>query len=139
MLRNTGPVKLRDEWPQPLKDLSDALGESFCDESTIQLHCLCRGWDPEYVWRMKLAPGMFEKIERQWRLSRTFDPAHFKMEGYESRLSGLATPEWWSPKDDGNTSFYVSAQVLARGKSDRFHVAVDKKRETVFVYWWFNF
>jgi len=54
-------------------------------------------------------------------------------------MQGALTPEWWSPRNDGNTSFYVSPQVLARGKSDRFHVALDKKRDTIFVYYWFNF
>lgn len=88
---------------------------------------------------MDATPGLLEEIERRWKLSKTSDPQLYMLEGYRSDFSGVVTPEWWARRDDGRTFFYVSPQVLARGKSDRFHVAVDTNRNTIFVYYWFNF
>jgi hypothetical protein len=139
LVGHTGPVERRDDWPRPLTELLDAEGATSRYESTIQVDCLCRGFDPEYVWRMEATPGLFAKIEKRWRLSKTTDPQLYKLEGYKSRLSGVATPVWWSPRDDGSTSFYVNPQALAREKGDRFHVALDNKRNLIFVYHWFNF
>lgn len=136
---HTGPVELRDDWPRPLKELLDGAGAISSDESTIQVHCMCQGFDPEYVWRMEATPGLFAKIEGRWKLSKVSDHQLYKLEGYKSKLSGVATPAWWLPRDDGSTSFYVSPQVLARDKGDRFHVALDEKRNLIFVYYWFNF
>jgi hypothetical protein len=139
LVGETGPVSLRADWPQPLKDLLADLEGIEIDESTIQVHRLCQGFDPEFVWRMDAAPGLFELIEKRWMLTRVDDPKWYKLEGYRSGISGVPTPAWWSPRDDGQTSFYVSPQVLAAGKSDRFHVALDEKRSTIWVYYWFNF
>ncbi len=54
---NTGPMSLRADWPPPLKDVLDAPDGIEIDESTIKVHCLCQGFDPEFVWRMDAALG----------------------------------------------------------------------------------
>src|SRR5580765_4448879 len=59
----TGPVLLRSDWPRPLNALLDDSGDVEIDESAIKVHCLCGGvWDSEFVWRMDIAPGLFELI-----------------------------------------------------------------------------
>ena|SRR5664279_1200533 len=138
MLGYIGPVENRERWPLPLKTLFDKHGEIPYNESTIQIFCLTSA-EFEHVWRMDAAPGVFEEIERQWALTKTNDPQLYKLEGYRSHMSGITTPEWWTPNDDGNTSFFVSPQVLVPGRSDHFYVALDKKRNTIFVYYWFDF
>ena len=57
----------------------------------------------------------------------------------KSRFSGIATPVWWSPKDDGDTMFFVNPNELEREKSDRLQVAYDAKQQAIFVWYWFNF
>src|SRR5262245_38926809 len=68
-----GPV-IRDEWPAPLHDVLDNADGIEYDESTIQVYCLGRGFDPEFVWRMDDAPGLFAYLERRWELSRVAEP-----------------------------------------------------------------
>jgi hypothetical protein len=66
----TGPVSSRADWPRPLKDLLDDSDGIEIDESTIQVHCLCGGvYDKEFVWRMDAAPGLFELLEKRWKLT----------------------------------------------------------------------
>lgn len=43
---DTGPVTSRDDWPEPLKALIHESDNIEIDESTIQVHCLCQGFDP---------------------------------------------------------------------------------------------
>jgi hypothetical protein len=45
----TGPVRSREEWPDPLKKIVAEAKEGDLDESTIQVYCLCQGFDPEFV------------------------------------------------------------------------------------------
>jgi hypothetical protein len=56
-----------------------------------------------------------------------------------SNLSGVATPPWWSPEDDGETTFLVCPHTLAGKKGDRFLVEFDGKQNVIFVHYWFNF
>ncbi len=138
MVGNTGAVESRDDWPQPLKALTDESDGIEIDESTVEVHCLCQGFDPEYVWRMDAAPGLFEGISQRWKLSPVDDPKWYVLSG-RSQLSGEPTPSWWSPQRDGQTSFFACPQTLGGHKGDRFQVAFDKKRNVIYVHYWFNF
>ncbi|MBN2294409.1 MAG: hypothetical protein JXM70_18415 [Pirellulales bacterium] len=138
LVGETGPVTSRENWPDPLKSLAEELGETELDQTTIRVYCLCHGMDREYVWRMDAAPGLFEHIKERWGLTRIENPDWRILDG-SSRLSGIATPDWWSPQQDGNTSFFVCPQELAKGKDDRFKVAFDEQRNVIFVHYWFNF
>ena len=138
MVGETGPVASPEAWPDPLKSLTEDLGEAELDRASIQVYCLCQGMDPEYVWRMDAAPGLFEHIEDRWGLSRIDNPNWRVLDG-SSSLSGVATPDWWSPQRDKGTSFFVCPQELEGRKGDRFKVALDAERNTIFVHYWFNF
>lgn len=135
----TGPVTVCAEWPAPLKDLLDKPVEIVCDAPDIMVHCLCHGWDREYVWRMDNRPDLFATIEEEWELTEVHDPRYYMLEGFKSGLSRVPAPEWYSPHDDGETSFYVSPAVLGEGESHYFHVAFDNKRNVIFVHFWFDF
>jgi len=138
LVGDTGPVTSSDDWPQPLAEL---IGESDgveIDESTIRVHCLCRGFDPEYVWRMDAARGMLEHLSDRWQLTQV-DGLRWPVLNGRSQLSGEPTPTWWSPQRDADTSFYVCRHTLAGDEGDLFQVALDKKRNTIFVHYWFHF
>ncbi len=138
LVGQTGPVTSREDWPDPLKSLAEDLGDAELDQASIQVYCLCQGFDPEYVWRMDATPGLFEHIEDRWGLSRIEDPDWRVLDGASS-LSGVATPDWWSPQRDEGTLFFVSPQELAKEKGPRFKVALDTQRNVLFVHYWFNF
>jgi hypothetical protein len=138
LVGKTGPVQSRDDWPEPLKVVLADAHEADLDERAIQVYCLCHGMDLEFVWRMDAAPGLLEHLEQQWKLARVSHPNWAILKGH-SNLSGVATPQWWSPKDDRETMFFVCPQTLAREKGDRFLVAFDPRRDVIFVHYWFNF
>jgi len=138
LVGKTGPVTSRDDWPKPLKELLDGTKELQLDESSIQVHCLGEGFDPEFVWRMDAAPGLFEHVKQRWNLTPISKP-QWPILKRRSPISARAAPPWWSLKDDGNTDFFVSPQELAKEKGDRFQVARDRKRNKIFVRYWFNF
>jgi hypothetical protein len=134
----TGPMPLHADWPRPLKDLLDDSGEIQINESTIQVHCLCGGvYDKEFVWRMDAVPGLFELLEKRWKLAPLTGPDWGVLEGYSSSMTRVQTPAWWSPKDDGQTSFSISLQGYDGG--DSFRVAVDESRSTIFVHFRYKF
>lgn len=122
-----------------MKDLTEKPVGIHCDAPDIRVHCLCNGWDREHVWRMDDRPDLFATIEREWELTEVHDPRYYLLEGFKSGLSRVPAPEWYSPHDDGDTSFYVSPAVLGEGESDFLHVAFDKKRNVIFVHYWFDF
>jgi hypothetical protein len=136
---NTGPVSLRADWPQPLKELLDESRGIKIDESTIQVHCLNGGaYDQEFVWRMDAAPGLFELLESRWKLTPVDGPEWGIFEGYVAPLTHVRAPDWWSPRDDGQTSFYESPYGF-EGRGDRFHIAVDGERSTIWVQFRYKF
>jgi hypothetical protein len=138
MVGRTGPVTSQKDWPEPLQKMMNELGEVKLDPTSIQVYCLCHGMDPEYVWRMDAAPGLFEQIASKWKLTEVEDPKWRILSGASS-LSGVATPSWWSPQKDKAMSYYVCPQTLAGETGNRFQVALDKEQNTVFVHYWFNF
>lgn len=87
---------------------------------------------------MDAASGLLEDLERRWTLTQISRPNWPVLKG-RSSISGIATPPWWSPKDDGQTTFFACPQTLAREKGDRFLVAFDPRRNVIFVHYWFNF
>lgn len=135
---DTGPIVSRDDWPQPLKNLIRESDDFEIEESTIQVYCLCKGMDREYVWRMDASPGLFEHVSQSWNLSQVDAPKWPILDG-NSMISGKPTPSWWSPQRDDKTLFFVCPQTLGGLKGDRFQVALDKKRHLIFVHYWDNF
>lgn len=134
----TGPVESRADWPRPLQGLLDASDGIEIDHSRIQVHSLRNGaFDREYVWRMDAAPGLFELLERRWKLSPVNASEWVVLEGYISSTR-VQTPAWWSPRDDGQTSFYMGA-LLYDGDGDRFCVALDRNRSTIWVHFLYTF
>lgn len=136
LVGETGPVESIDDWPRPLKELADET--SLASPSNIQIHCLCQGFDPEYVWKMPCDDESFAEIESRWRLSVIPTPSTSVYRGF-SQNSGHPTPDWWNPTNLTNVSYYACPQVLAGGKSDRFQVAYHAETDTLFVHYWFNF
>lgn len=137
LVGNTGPVPSPDDWPDPLKLLVNEPNGIDVDRSTIQVYCLCQGFDPEFIWRMDAAPGLFEHLKERWKLTPT-DYANWPGPRGKSSRSGVATPPWWSPSVD-DTTFFVCSRSLAGEKGDRFLVAFDRHRNTLFVHYWLNF
>jgi hypothetical protein len=134
----TGPVTNPSDWPEPLKKLRNDLGAAVLPTSKFQVHCLCHGLDHEYVWRMDVCPGLFEHVQKRWRLSPVSNPSWSVLEG-KSNLSGESTPSWWSPKQGNNTKFYECPATRAGEKGDRFCVAFDESQGIIFVHYWYNF
>lgn len=135
---NTGPVTSLSDWPEPLRDLCKDFGIDPLAASKIQVHCLCHGMDREYVWRMDATPGLFEHIEKRWRLSPVPSPNWRVLKGASS-LSGESTPPWWSPTKAEGTTFYECPASRAGEKGHRYRVAFDSNQGVIFVHYWFNF
>jgi hypothetical protein len=136
---DTGPVDRREEWPRPLLESIKEFDEAGLDERAIQVYCLCHGFDLEYVWRMDIDANLFKLLKDKWQLTQVDNPEWYILREGNSPISGIAPPAWWSPQQDGQTAFYVCPQELAKEKGDRFQVAFDPSRETIFVHYWFNF
>ncbi|TWT80273.1 hypothetical protein CA13_16860 [Planctomycetes bacterium CA13] len=133
----TGRVTSQDEWPNPLKRLLDETS-LVKDADHIQVHCLCQGFDPEYVWRMNGDAEAFSKLAARWQLTEVANPNWHVLNGH-SRNSGHPTPPWWNPRKSNTASYHVCPRSLAGQKGDRFQVAFDDANETIFVHYWFNF
>ena len=138
LVGDTGPVASRDDWPRPLKHLlADSEGIQI-DESVIQVHCLCQGFDPEFVWRMDWSEELFDHIKDRWKLTRVVNP-HWHVLSGRSHNSGVLTPSWWSANKGKGVFYFACPQSLGGHKGDRFQVAVDEGRNAIFVHYWFNF
>lgn len=138
LVGKTGPVESSEDWPEQLKAILAEAKAIDVDESTIQVYCLCRVMDHEFVWRMDAGPGLLEHLKERWKLTQVPYPNRPVLRG-RSSISGVATPPWWAPKDEVDTTFFVCPQTLAGEKGDRFLVAFDKSQNVVFVHYWFNF
>ncbi len=135
---NAGPVLLRSDWPRPLNDLLDDPDEVEINKLTIRIHCLCGGvWDSEFVWRMDIVPGLLELIEKRWQLAPVSGSDWGVLEGYNTTMTRERTPAWWTPRDDGQTSFYSSPEV--HEMMNHFRVAVDEKQSTIWVHYRYRF
>lgn len=140
LVGKTGPVASPAEWPQPLKDLVADAARAKIEIQELQVHHMNEGFDPEYIWRMKASPGLFDFLKDRWKLSPMPPPEHGVFCG-RSNFSGDPTPEWWSPINKGSAEvrFYGCKNVLAGEKGDLFRVALDEKRKIIFVQYHFNF
>lgn len=136
---DTGPITSKEDWPKPLKELAQETDAIGLDVSTIQVHCLCQGFDPEYVWRMHAAPGLMDHLKTRWQLTEVTNPNWQVLTKRRSHNSGVPTPSWWSPKKDASTSFFACPQTIAGEKGDRFCIAHDGRNEKIYVHYWFNF
>jgi hypothetical protein len=138
LVGNTGSVDLVAEWPKPLKELIEDAARHKIAIEDVKVYCLCQGFDPEYVWRMRASRGLLDLLRSRWELSPTPPPDRGAFCG-KSSLSGDATPDWCLPKKDAETQFYASKRLLQGEKGDLFRVAVDGKHEIVFVHYHYNF
>ncbi|WP_146519775.1 hypothetical protein [Stieleria varia] len=136
LVGETGPVTSVDDWPRPLKTLAEETSMISADD--IRIHCLCQGFDPEYVWKMPCDDDSFAEIESRWHLTAISKPDTHIYRGY-SHNSGIATPDWWKPTDLKHISYYACPQVLGGHKGNRFQVAYHAETDTLFVHYWFNF
>ena len=135
----TGAVPVRTDWPRPLKELLDDTDGIEVDESTIQVHCLCGGvYDQEFVWRMDATFGLFDLLEKRWKLTLVNGSDWGVLEGYKTSLTREQTPAWWSPRDDGETLFYKSPGGYD-GDGEEFRVGVDENHSTVWVHYSYRF
>lgn len=135
LIGDTGPVTSAADWPRSLNEL--VAEEPRVDQSSLQVFCLCSGIEYEFVWRMDATDDLVEHLEERWQLTQVKEPSSIMLER-KSMLSGVATPDWWCPVDDGDTDFYACERTLSREKGDQFAVAVDKRRQTIFVHYWDN-
>jgi hypothetical protein len=131
----TGLVKSAADWPRPLEDIV-AQGPGV-NQSNLQVFCLCSGIEYEFVWRMDATNELLEHLESRWQLTQVKEPSNIMLER-KSMMSGVTTPDWWCPSDDGDTNFYECYRTLSKEKGDRFAVAVDTRRQTIFVHYWDN-
>lgn len=129
----TGPVPARADWPRPLTELLDDSGGIEIDESTIQVHALCDGYNKEFIWRMEAAPGLFALLQERWRLTPVSTSEWGVLKGFTPYRSQERVPDWWLPQDDDQTTFYISPKGFD-GRGDRFRVARDKNRNTIWVH-----
>jgi hypothetical protein len=130
-----GPVTSTEDWPRPLKELvQDAEHDKITIEN-LKVHCMCKGYETEYVWRIQSTSGMFEFLKTRWSLSPIPTPDYGIFCG-KSMNSGDETPKWWSPKKNPTTKFYVSSRCKAREYGDQFQAAVDDERKMIFIHYY---
>jgi hypothetical protein len=133
----SGAVKSSNDWPRPLKELVADAKSADIDLQVFEVHCMCRGMENEYIWRMSANSKLLDFLKNRWRLSPDDPPQHGIFCG-QSMFSGDATPSWWTPKENSETAFYVCELSLKGEKGERFHLAYDKKRDCFFVWYWDN-
>ncbi|MEM6691958.1 MAG: hypothetical protein AAF664_21195 [Planctomycetota bacterium] len=136
LIGSSGSIESVDDWPRPLTKLADETSLVSADD--LQVHCLCQGFDPEYVWRMPCDGESFAEIKSRWQLSVISKPDTHIYGGF-SHNSGIPTPDWWNPADLTNVAYFACPGALAGRKSDQFQVAYHADSSTLFVHYWFNF
>ena len=133
----TGAIEVRELWPKPLEMLDE--GSPFeISQQTLRVHCMCQGFDPEYVWRMDGDQEQMDHLIQQWKLTQVTMPRSKIFIG-QSSLSGLPVPDWWKPSQIKDVVYYVCPSTLAGEKGDRFQVAFSEQEGTIYVHHWFNF
>jgi hypothetical protein len=135
---DSGPVDSPAAWPRALKDIVADAARAKVDIEDVQVHCMSRTWETEYIWQMKATRGLLELLRTHWELSPASPPERGSFCG-KSAYSGARTPDWWSPKKNANTQYYASKGMLAGAKGDRFRVALDEERALIFVQYDYNF
>lgn len=127
-LKGTGPIRSPDRWPYPLKQTAERASDLDLEIQDVRVHCLCQGFDQEYIWRMKYDPALWQLLKALWQLSPTAPPNESIFTG-KSGYSGLAAPAWWTPKKHDENEFYV--REFEQG---RIRVAIDPKDEAIYVW-----
>jgi hypothetical protein len=130
-----GPVTSADEWPRPLKELVKDAEFAKIAVQNLEIQCMCRGWETEYVWRMQSTSVLCDFLKKRWKLSPIPPPEHGIFCG-RSMNSGEKAPEWWSPKESLKTQFYACSRRMAREYGDQFQVAIDDERQLIFVHYY---
>ncbi|MEN6450078.1 MAG: hypothetical protein ABFC96_06280 [Thermoguttaceae bacterium] len=138
---NPGPVTSASQWPKPLQQLTSDAKRERIQVLDLEVQCMCKGMETEYVWRMRLTPQFFDFLEKRWKLSPVPRSEHGIYSG-RSMYSGEKTPEWWSPMQNENAKFYESERLSAAARAvpegtfgDQFRVAVDADRQVIFVHY----
>lgn len=134
---NPGAVNSTADWPDSLKKLVEDANSAKIDLQVFEVHCMCKGYEREYIWRMNANPDLLDFVIKRWDLSPAKPPDYGIFCG-QSMLSGDSTPLWWTPKENADNQFYVCKLTLAGEKGERFHIAYDKKRNCLFVWYWDN-
>ena len=133
----TGPIEVRELWPKPLEQLvKDSPIE--LTQQTLRVHCMCQGFDPEYVWRMDGDQKQMDHLAQQWKLTQVIMPRTKIFTG-RSSLSGLPVPDWWKPSQIKDIVYYVCPSTLEGEKGDRYQVAFSGQEGTIYVHYRFNF
>ena len=133
----TGSIEVREHWPKPLEQL---VKESPFEISTqtLRVHCMCQGFDPEYVWRIAGDPKQMDHLVQKWKLTQVTMPRSKIFTG-RSSFSGLPVPDWWKPSQIKDIVYYVCPSTLEGEKGDRYQVAFTGQEGTIYVHYWFNF
>jgi hypothetical protein len=126
------PVTAAKDWPKPLTELVKDAEHEKISVQNLNVECMCRGYETEYIWRMQSTPGLSDFLKKRWKLSPTPVPDHGIFLG-KSMISGDKTPEWWSPMVGKNSQFFVCGRTVAMEYGDQFQVAIDNERELIFV------
>ena len=96
---------------------------------------MCQGYESEYIWKIRLTPGLLDFLKARWELSPMQPPGEGIFCG-QSMISGDKTPSWWSPVEGHNTHYYIGRLAKDMEFGDHFRVAVDKDRQLVFIHYW---
>ena len=131
-----GPVQSRKDWPFDLQQLLDKPDGAQVNQASIQVFCLCKGSDLEYVWRVEASPELIELLKQRWSLAQVSKPAWPILKG-RSPILGVPTPSWWSPKVNEDTSFFANEGEPGDGPG--VQVAVDRRLNLIYVHWWNSF
>ena len=126
------PMNSPEDWPRPLKDLVADAKHANVAVQELEVQCMCQGWEVEYIWRMRLTPGLVDFLRARWKLSAATWPINGLFCGASS-LSGDRTPAWWSPQEGGKTAYYVCSRSKAGEYGDHFQVGIDEDRQLIFV------
>jgi hypothetical protein len=52
------PVTATKDWPKPLTELVKDVKHEKIAVQDLNVECMCRGYETEYVWRMQSTPGL---------------------------------------------------------------------------------
>jgi len=125
-------IESPEDWPRTLKELVTDAKQANVVVQGLEVQCMCRGWETEYIWRMQVTPGLVAFITARWKLSATTWPSDGVFCG-ASHLSGDRTPAWWSPQEGGKTAYFVCNRSRASEFGDHFQVGIDEDRQVIFV------
>ncbi|MFO0900196.1 MAG: hypothetical protein U0836_22400 [Pirellulales bacterium] len=129
-----GPLASTQEWPEPIRELHDAMKVQV-QVPAFEVYLLYgRGIDSTAMCRVDDAPGVFEFLQATLQLKAVPSDA-----GRSDLFFNDLLPNDWRPTSRAGSQFFVSQHWLDGGEGPLYALARDPQTRRLFLYYYFNF